>query len=103
MPLPVKAWPYASVRPLALASALQSDNLASYQSAHRNIQRLPCLMSRILLLIGRSTRLRAQIFSTFERNPALFSSILQLHVGNHASHLFGEDGLLAAGLSLLTS
>ncbi len=37
------------------------------------------------------------IFSTFERNPALFSSILQLHVGNHASHLFGEDGLLAAG------
>ena len=87
----------------ALAPALQSDNLASYQAAHRNIQRLPCLMSRILLLIGRSTRLRAQIFSTFERNPALFSSILQLHVGTHSSQLFGEDGLLAAGLSLLTS
>jgi flavin-dependent dehydrogenase len=87
----------------ALAPALQSDNLASYQAAHRSIQRLPCLMSRILLLIGRSTRLRARIFTTFERNPALFSSILQLHVGNHSPQLFGEDGLLAAGLSLLTS
>jgi flavin-dependent dehydrogenase len=87
----------------ALATALQSDNLASYQAAHRNIQRIPCLMSRILLLIGRSTRLRAQILSTFERNPALFSSILQLHVGNHTLQLFGEDGLLAAGLNLMTS
>jgi menaquinone-9 beta-reductase len=87
----------------ALAPALQSDNLASYQAAHRNIQRIPCLMSRILLLIGRSTRLRARIFSTFEHNPALFSSILQLHVGNHSLNIFGEDGLLAAGLNLLTS
>jgi len=87
----------------ALALALRSDDPAAYQIAHRNIQRLPRLMSRSLLLMGRSPRLRNRVLSTFEHNPALFARILQVHVGNYPAHFFGGDGLLAAGMNLLAS
>lgn len=79
---------------VALAFALQSGDLAAYQHAHRRIQRLPTLMSRSLLLLGRSPRLRNQTLNLFQRNPWLFERLLQIHVGHSPLHLFGDNGLL---------
>jgi menaquinone-9 beta-reductase len=87
----------------ALALALKSNNLTTYQRAHRTIQRIPSLMSRSLLLMDRYPRLRTRTLTTFERNPKLFSRLLQTHIGHSPVQLFGFDGLLATGLHILTS
>jgi flavin-dependent dehydrogenase len=87
----------------ALAAALKANNLAAYQQAHRNIQRLPNLMSRSLLLMDRNPRMRARTLAAFERNPRLFSRLLQTHIGHSPMQFFGFDGLLATGLHILAS
>jgi flavin-dependent dehydrogenase len=87
----------------ALALALKADDLAAYQQAHRRIQRLPSLMSRSLLLMDRHPLLRDRALTTFERHPRLFDRLLQTHIGYAPAHLFGMDGLLAAGLHILAS
>jgi flavin-dependent dehydrogenase len=87
----------------ALAAALEANDLAAYQQAHRDIQRIPTLMSRSLLLLDRHPRLRARTLNAFERNPKLFAGLLQMHIGHSPMQLFGFDGLLATGLHILAS
>lgn len=87
----------------ALATALKADDLAAYQAAHRRIQRLPTRMSRSLLLMDRSPRLRARTLNAFERNPRLFDRLLRVHLGHSPLQLFGFDGLLATGLHILAN
>jgi menaquinone-9 beta-reductase len=87
----------------ALALALKADDLTLYQKAHRRIQRIPSLMSRALLLLDRSPRLRNQLFGAFERRPLLFEQLLQVHIRQSPLRVFGTHGLLAAGLQMLTS
>ena len=87
----------------ALAKALNVDDLTLYQRAHRDIQLLPHLMSRGLLLMDRSPRLRARTLNTFERYPIVFERLLQVHIGHRACIFPGIDELLASGLHLLTS
>ncbi|MCU1250953.1 MAG: NAD(P)/FAD-dependent oxidoreductase [Edaphobacter sp.] len=65
----------------ALSLALRANDLALYQQAHRRIQRLPTLMSRSLLLMDRSPRLRDTVLRTFQRTPWLFERLLQMHIG----------------------
>jgi flavin-dependent dehydrogenase len=78
----------------ALAPALVANNLAAYQQAHRRIQRLPTLMSQILLLMDRSPRIRDRALNIFQRNPWLFERLLQLHIGHSPLPLIGVDRLL---------
>ena len=86
-----------------LAAALQANDLASYERAHRRIQRLPSLMSRSLLRMDRSPRLRVRALRAFERHPRLFDALLRTHIGHSPARVFGSDGLLAAGLHILAS
>jgi flavin-dependent dehydrogenase len=78
----------------ALAPALRANNLAAYQQAHRRIQRLPTLMSQVLLLMDRSPRVRDRAFNIFQRNPWLFERLLQFHIGHSPLPLIGVDRLL---------
>ena len=87
----------------ALAAALDREDLALYQNAHRRIQLPASLMSRGLLLMSSSPRLRAQVLNSFERHPILFERLLQVHIGHRACIFPGIDELLATGLHLLTS
>jgi len=87
----------------ALTRALNSDDLPSYQYAHSRIQLAPSLMSRSLLLMDRSPRLRARVLNTFERYPILFQRLLEVHIDHRACIFPGIDELLATGLHLLTS
>jgi len=86
-----------------LSSALKADNLNLYQQAHRRIQRLPSLMSRSLLLMDRSPRIRDRVLSIFQRHPILFEQLLQKHIGHSSLRFFGSEGLFAAGLHSLTN
>jgi flavin-dependent dehydrogenase len=87
----------------ALALALQANDLAAYQSAHRRIQHLPTLISRSLLLMDRHPRLRARTLNIFERNPQLFDRLLRVHIGHSPIHFFGLDRLLVTGLHILAN
>jgi flavin-dependent dehydrogenase len=87
----------------ALAHALNADDLASYQHTHSRIQLAPSLMSRSLLQMDRSPRLRARVLNTFERYPILFQRLLEVHIDHRACIFPGIDELLASGLHLLTS
>jgi flavin-dependent dehydrogenase len=77
-----------------LAPALQRNNLASYQQAHRRIQLLPTLMSQGMLLMDRSPRVRDRALNILQRNPWLFEHLLQIHIGHSLLPLIGEDRLL---------
>jgi flavin-dependent dehydrogenase len=77
----------------ALSLALRAADLALYQQAHRRIQRLPSLMSRSLLLMDRSPRLRDTVLRAFDRTPWLFDRLLQMHIGQSPLPSFGNEGL----------
>ena len=66
---------------LALADALEAGKLAHYSAAHRRLRRRPELMSRFMLLMGRRDRLRNRILKAMAAEPALFTRMLALHVG----------------------
>lgn len=87
----------------ALSQALHANDLAIYQHAHRRIQLPADLMSRNLLLMARSPRLRARVIQAFERFPILFQRLLEVHIGHRACIFPGIDDLLASGLQVLTS
>jgi flavin-dependent dehydrogenase len=86
---------------LALAKALQSNDLDQYQRDHTALRRLPHLMARGLLLLDHSPRLRPHVFSFFERHPQVFQQMLEVHIGHRPLRLFGSQGLLAAVPGLL--
>ncbi|HWW24110.1 MAG TPA: NAD(P)/FAD-dependent oxidoreductase [Edaphobacter sp.] len=77
----------------ALSDALLTNNLGLYQQAHRRIQRLPTMMSRSLLLMDRSPRLRDTVLRAFQRTPWLFERLLQMHIGQSPLQSFTSERL----------
>jgi flavin-dependent dehydrogenase len=77
----------------ALSNALRAGDLNLYQQAHRSIQRLPSVMSRSLLLMDRSPRLRDAVLRTFQRTPWLFERLLEMHIGHSPVQSFTTEGL----------
>jgi flavin-dependent dehydrogenase len=65
---------------LALADALATGNLETYQAEHRRLARKPLLMADLMLLLDRSPRLRKQALRLMASRPAIFGSLLALHV-----------------------
>ena len=88
---------------LALAQALKAEDLEAYERAHRRIHGLPRLMSRTMLLMDTYPALRTRTLSTFQRRPALFSHLLQVHIGHPPAHLAGASGLFASLLCFLSN
>ena len=86
---------------LALAQALSTQDLASYQHAHLSLQRLLQLMGRTMLLLDSSPRLRSRTLTALERRPQFFQEMLRVHVGQAPMRLFGSTGLLASALCIL--
>lgn len=88
---------------VALAEALRSDNFLTYERAHRRIQRLPLIMSEVLLMMDRNPGLRRRALKALSRNPALFGKLLDIHVGAAPPQSLGLRGGLALGWGLLTA
>jgi flavin-dependent dehydrogenase len=68
----------------ALAAALEAGDLSLYQTAHRSIGRRPEIMADLMLLLGRSNRLRGGLMHTMAWQPRLFAGMLAAHVGEVA-------------------
>ncbi len=66
---------------LLLADSLAAGSLALYQARHARILALPQRMAALLLLLDRHPRLRSGTLRVFAAHPALFRSLLAVHVG----------------------
>lgn len=66
---------------LALADALASGDLASYESAHRRITRTPVRVTRLLLMMHKSAAIRRRALRLFAAKPALFEKMIAVHAG----------------------
>jgi len=63
----------------ALMEAIGSGDLGRYAAAHRRINRLPDLMTGLVLALERRPRLRARAVRALAAEPALFSRLLGVH------------------------
>jgi menaquinone-9 beta-reductase len=76
----------------ALANALQSDALRSYQRAHRRLARRPLWMGSLLLQLGKNAWLRERTLRLMQHTPELFAKLVAVH----AAESMPKD-LLATG------
>jgi flavin-dependent dehydrogenase len=64
---------------IALADAMQQNDLGIYQRAHKKIAAVPILMTRLMLLMGENDWIRRRTIRLFQKSPALFSRMLAIH------------------------
>jgi flavin-dependent dehydrogenase len=69
---------------IALAAAMERDDLPSYARAHREQARKPVLMGDLLLLLARNSRLRTRSIRMLASRPHLFARLLSIHAGRAA-------------------
>lgn len=64
---------------IALAEAMKKNDLERYQRAHREIATVPILMTRLMLLMGRSDWIQRRTIRLFENSPSRFARMLAIH------------------------
>jgi flavin-dependent dehydrogenase len=69
---------------IALAEAMEHDDLPSYARAHRELARKPALMGDLLLTLASHDRLRTRSIRMLAKRPRLFNRILEVHTGSAA-------------------
>jgi flavin-dependent dehydrogenase len=80
---------------IALAGAMEHEDLPSYERGHRKLARKPTLMGNLLLTLARNDSLRTRSIRVLEKWPQLFVRLLTLHTRRAA---LGD--LLSAGAQL---
>ncbi|HEV2419774.1 MAG TPA: FAD-dependent monooxygenase [Terriglobia bacterium] len=86
---------------VALAQAIERNDLALYQAAHRKIMNTPALMARLMLALDRHPWLQRRALRGLAGEPWLFSRLLAVHLGAAAPAAFGLRGVLTLGWKLL--
>jgi flavin-dependent dehydrogenase len=85
----------------ALAQVVDAGDLREYQAQHNLLMRRPRTMSSLLLLLDRSTHFRERVLRSLSECPAIFETLLSIHVGAaDFSDLFSW-GLLDLGRAFL--
>jgi len=69
---------------LLLAEAIAVDNLDIYEAGHPAIQRMPHLMSRVLLRMDAWPRTREPVMGLLSGQPQLFAHLLAVHLGERS-------------------
>ncbi len=69
---------------LLLAEAIAVDNLAIYEAGHPAIQRMPHLMSRVMLRMDAWPWLRERAMRLLSGQPQLFAHLLAVHLGERS-------------------
>jgi flavin-dependent dehydrogenase len=85
----------------ALIAALESGQLASYQSLHRRIARRPAMMAALLLSLDNRTRLRRRVLHILAAEKEIFARLLAMHVGKLSTADFLTTGMLPLVLQVL--
>jgi flavin-dependent dehydrogenase len=66
---------------ISLGAALAAGNLATYETSHRRIARMPRLMQRLLLLMDSSDGFRERTLRAAAARPVTFNRLLAVHMG----------------------
>ena len=85
----------------ALAEAIACGDLTRYQVAHRRINRVPEIMSRLLLALENRRRLRRRAILALAKEPRLFERLLAAHTGAFSPLNIGFGNLLRLGRRLI--
>jgi menaquinone-9 beta-reductase len=88
---------------LLLAEAIAVDNLAIYEAGHPVIQRMPHLMSGVMLRMDAWPWLRERAMRVLSGQPQLFAHLLAVHLGERSLGDFLLRDAPALGLRLLAS
>ncbi len=88
---------------IAVADAMRTGDLRNYEAAHRQIVRLPRLMSRLLLTMDRHPGLRSRAFRALAAEPDYFQRLLAMHTGVISPANFGLRESLSLGWHLLAA
>ena len=86
----------------ALIEAIERNDLQGYQAAHDRLGRAPRLMSRLMLLMDAHPRLRRRALRVLAAEPALFSGLLKVNVGESTFSMFGAGRALRLGWRMLS-
>jgi flavin-dependent dehydrogenase len=78
---------------IALANALDQDDLSIYTAAHNRIARKPGFMATLMLALDSRPALRAAIFRTLTANPGIFREMLAMHVGDLRASAIWSSGV----------
>jgi flavin-dependent dehydrogenase len=79
---------------LALADALEANDLSRYQAAHRRLARRPTLMARLMLFLAGHDSLRERTLRAFTSDPRIFARLLAVHVGAESQARLAATGAL---------
>lgn len=85
---------------LALADAMESGDIAHYESAYRRLAVRPRFMANLMLSVDRWPRLRQRALPALAAHPDLFTGLLAMHVGAARTADFAAD-CLALGWKML--
>jgi flavin-dependent dehydrogenase len=88
---------------LCLAEALERNDLASYESAHRKIYALPAMMTRLMLAMDGLGWVRRKALRLFEESPEFFSKLLSVHTGALPLSSFSIGEMVNFGWKLLSA
>jgi len=86
---------------LLLAEAIAVDNLCLYEAGHPAIQRMPHLMSRVMLRMDAWPWMRERAMSLLSGQPQLFAHLLAVHLGERSLGDFLLRDAPALGLRFL--
>lgn len=84
-----------------LADALAHEDLARYESAHWRASIMPARMTRLLLLMDRSTWLRKKALRLFASEPDLFSKMIGMHTRGWTTDSLRSRDLFDLGWNVL--
>jgi len=65
----------------ALAEAISKGDLREYQEVHRQLQKRPLWMGKLMLELGRREKVRERVLRTMNEHEGLFAKALAIHVG----------------------
>jgi menaquinone-9 beta-reductase len=87
----------------ALAEAVERGDLRQYGRDHRKLMRRPHLMSLLMLTMEQRTNLQSRTLAALAENPALFQSLVAVHVGASEFHHLCSWRLLDFGRAFLAA
>ena len=80
---------------------LSRGDFRYYDTAHRRIARLSTRMTRLLLVMDRSSWIRNKTLRLFESKPELFSRMITMHTGKPADAAFDTKDVVQLGWCVL--
>jgi flavin-dependent dehydrogenase len=85
----------------ALAEAVRKDRLKDYQAEHKKLCSRPRAMAALMLAIARHGGLQRRVLASLQKRPAVFESLLAIHVGDRSFFDLWPHDVLAFGSAFL--